>query len=200
MSKCDCGHDHEHVHSHEHVHDENCDCGCNHEHDHNHNHDENCDCGGHEHTHEHVHDENCDCGCNHEHDHNHKHGQHNGNDSELYTEDVNTPVVYSTERIINCETETSPETITNTYIDKMNLLATWIEEQGGLIGHLKMLIQDTVNEGELWLSCAGASTTTNSSGTWTDAKNITNYKIGFTSIVIGINEASLANKISELLV
>ena len=159
-----------------------CDCGCDHEHDNNHN----C------HEHEHHHDENCDCGCNHEHVHN------DANDAELYTEDANSPVVYSLEKSFTLNASISPDELANNYLTKVNLLASWIDEHGGLVGHLKLLISNKANGEELWISCAGASATIKHAPNWLSVNAIDEYNLGFTAIVLGVVEKSLINQIETL--
>ena len=161
-------------------------CDCGHDHDH--------DC--HEHEHEHIHDENCDCGCKHDHEHGHHHDH--GNDSELYTEDVNSPVVYSIEKLFAGNSELCPEELTNVYLNKINSLASWINEKDGLVGHLKLHIKNTSTGEELWISCAGADGTIKHSPDWYAIELINEYTLGFTAIVIGINEAELTKKVDSI--
>ena len=137
----------------------------------------------HDHHHHHHHDENCDCGC-HDQD-------HIENSDVLYTEDSVSPVVCSIEKNFNLEDKIPSPELEEIYLQRVNALASWINEKGGLIGHLKLYICSSETGGELWLSCAGANTTSKQSTIWKSSELISNYSLGFTAIVFGVNEEEL---------
>ena len=141
---CGCGHEHHHGHHH-HEHDEECGCGHEHHHGHHHHdHDEECGCG-HEHHHgHHHHDHDEECGCGHEHhhehhdhDHDHEHEHEHGVPSlEMSFHDE---AVIAT---VRCVIPGTYDEASEVLKSAMKKTAAEIEDNGGLIGHIKAFAKE----------------------------------------------------------
>lgn len=161
------------------------------------------------HGHHHEHDHDCECeSCGHEHDHEHVHYDHHTHD--VYREDEISSITCTVEKDIHPETPVEPSAIADLCTDKIRDFAAWLDEKSYVIGHLKMMItagagksnggaglsEAIDRKGELWLSCTGSSITTTASEAWKNLEHVDAYHVGFTAIVLGGDEAELAEKIN----
>lgn len=123
-----------------HDHEHSSDCSCGHDHEHS----SDCSCG-----HDHEHDS--DCGCGHDHSHSHE-----GIESHMHDE----AVVVSGKREIPGSLEKVKEDLTK----ELDKLAEWIEDQGGIVGHIKAYL-DGAGDGYMLSNTGGGVQCTRAAGT-----------------------------------
>ncbi len=161
-------HEHGHGHGHEHAHGDEHEHGCGHEHGHGH--------AAHEHDHEHA---------AHEHEHEHENRQllKKGGFVDYSTHEGAS--IASVSGSISMDAEKAREAMR----DAMSKLAAWVNENEGLIGHIKCSLSiETV---------VGMSITLDE--LTEQESQVPNIPVSFASIVFGIEPDVLANKVVELI-
>lgn len=101
-----------------------------HEH-HHHEHGEECTCGCHDHDHHH----------DHEHEHHHHDHEHNEAPKQGVTMSRHDDAIIGTV-VINIKGDY--ESGVNTLKRCMNEVARWVEDEGGLVGHIKAFVREEV--------------------------------------------------------